>query len=183
MKFDASQLEIDTLLKRAQAQEITLAYVDEAGFSAVHPVTYAWTPIGSSERHLIDAHRGSRLNVLGALLSCGRMIAASYWQTTTADVFAGFLTKLVNDIKKPLTVILDNASIHKAKKIQPLIQELAKRGLTLYFLPPYSPELNRIERLWHKMKHTWLKPKRRDRETLQADVAEIVDNMGTRYVF
>lgn len=111
------------------------------------------------------------------------MIAASYWQTTTADVFAGFLTKLVNDIKKPLTVILDNASIHKAKKIQPLIQELAKRGLTLYFLPPYSPELNRIERLWHKMKHTWLKPKRRDRETLQADVAEIVDNMGTRYVF
>jgi transposase len=183
VKFEAAQLEIAELLKKAQAGEITLAYVDEAGFSAVHPVTYAWTPVGKDERHQIDAQRGSRLNVMGALLSCGRMIATSYWQNTTADVFAGFLTKLLNETKKPLTIILDNARIHKAKKIQSVIEELAKRGLTLYFLPPYSPELNRIERLWHKMKYTWLKPKNRDRDTLMADVTEIVDNFGSRYVF
>jgi transposase len=183
VKFEAAQVEIAEMVKKAKAQEITLAYVDEAGFSAVHPVTYAWTPIGSDERHLIDGNRGNRLNVMGALFSCGKVIAATYWKTSTADVFAGFLAKLVNDIKKPMTVILDNASIHKAARIRPLIKELAQRGLTLYFLPPYSPELNRIERFWHQMKHTWLKPKRRDRETMQTDVDEILDNIGTKYVF
>ena len=84
---------------------------------------------------------------------------------------------------KPITVILDNASIHKSKEIQPLVELLKRRGLTLYFLPPYSPELNRIERLWHKVKHTWLVPKCRDKQTLEADVEEIMDNFGFKYQF
>ena len=29
-------------------------------------------------------------------------------------------------------------------------------GVKLYFLSPYSPELNRIETLWHLMKHKWM---------------------------
>ena len=37
-----------------------------------------------------------------------------------------------------------------------MLKLLAQRGLKLYFLPPYSPELNRIEKLWHKMKYTWM---------------------------
>ena len=46
-----------------------------------------------------------------------------------------------------------------------------------------SPELNRIERLWHKVKHTWLVPKCRDKQTLEADVEEIMDNLGFKYQF
>ena len=157
-----------------------LAYVDEAGFSQVHPNRSAWTPVG--ERHLIDANRGQkRLNVLAALLSSGEVFSARLWQTTTADLFAGFLGLLKEHVAKPLTVILDNASIHKAKAIRPVLKLLKAQGMTLYFLPPYSPELNRIEKLWHKMKYTWMEAKRRDKETLEADVVNILDNFGKEF--
>ena len=72
----------------------------------------------------------------------------------TALLFVGFLGLLVEHVGKPLVVILDNASVHKAKEIEPLLKVLQGKGLKLYFLPPYSPELNRIEKLWHKMKST-----------------------------
>jgi transposase len=47
---------------------------------------------------------------------------------------------------------------------------LKKQGVTLYFLPPYSPELNRIEKLWHLMKYTWMNVKCRDSKTVETDV-------------
>ena len=43
-------------------------------------------------------------------------------------------------IAKPITVILDNASIHKAKSERDIVEDLKKQGLTLYALPRYSPE-------------------------------------------
>jgi hypothetical protein len=95
--------------------------------------------------------------------------------------FGGFLGLLLECSGKPLTVILDNASIHKAKEIQPLLAFLKGKGLTLYFLPPYSPELNRIEKLWHKMKYEWMAFKARSAALLEADVTEILDGFGSKY--
>lgn len=136
---------------------------------------------------MIEAKRGKRLNVLAAMMSNGDLLSAKYWQTTTADLFAGFLGLLHEYIErcagKPITIIVDNASIHKAKSIQPVIELLKSKGMNLYFLPPYSPELNRIERLWHKMKYTWLTPKCRDPKMLEADVGEILTNFGDGYKF
>ena len=87
----------------------------------------------------------------------------------TAVLFAAFLGLLVQHVGKPWVVILDNASVHKAKAIQPMLKLLAQRGLKLYFLPPYSPELNRIEKLWHKMKYTWMAFKARDAKVISAN--------------
>jgi len=90
-----------------------------------------------TKRHLIEAKRGKRLNVIAAMISTGELFSAKYWQTTTSDAFIGFLGMLKDHVGKPMTVILDNASIHKAKSIQPMIELLKSQGLTLYFLPPY----------------------------------------------
>ena len=117
------------------------------------------------------------------MLSTGKIIAAKLWQSTTSEAFGGFLALLMKSVGKPLTLILDNASIHKAKDIQPLIKFLEKQGLTLYFLPPYSPELNRIEGLWHKIKHTWMAAKCRNSAMLEADIEEIISNYGTKYKY
>jgi transposase len=43
---------------------------------------------------------------------------------------------LLKHVGKPLTVILDNASMHTAKAIKPMLEQLRQKGLTLYFLPP-----------------------------------------------
>ena len=158
---------------------MVLAYCDEAGFSQVHPNRSAWTPIG--KRHLIPAIRGKRLNVLAAMLSTGELFSAKIWQSTTAEIFSGFIGLLKKHVLKKMTVIVDNASIHKAKAARPLMEILETQGVKFYFLPPYSPELNRIEKLWHLMKYTWMSVKSRDSKTLEADVDEILDNFGSKY--
>ncbi|MBN8497454.1 transposase [Accumulibacter sp.] len=63
---------------------------------------------------------------------------------------------LLESISRPLTVILDNASIHKRKEIRPLLTFLEQKGFTLFFLPPYSPEFNLVEKLWPTMKYEWM---------------------------
>ena len=135
------------------------------------------------QRHLIEAKRGKQLNVMAALLSTGEVFSAKYWETTTADIFGGFLGLLTQHVGKPIKLIIDNASIHRAKALKPVIEHLKMQGLTIYFLPPYSPELNKIERFWHKIKHTWMIPKYRDAKTLEADVEEIFNNFGSKYCF
>jgi transposase len=179
--FRQAAVEIAALREQAAAGEIELAYADEAGFACVHPNRSAWTPVGG--RHLIEAKRGKRLNVLGALLSSGKLFSAKLWTRVNSDLFVGFLGLLREEVGKPLTVILDNASIHKAKATRHVVEYLKKQGVTLYFLPAYSPELNRIERLWHKMKHTWMEVKCRTQEMLEADVSDILDNFGIKYKF
>jgi len=56
-------------------------------------------------------------------------------------------------------VILDNARIHTARKVKQLLETWQERGLFIFYLPPYSPHLNIIERLWKEIKQGWLKPK------------------------
>jgi hypothetical protein len=70
-----------------------------------------------------------------------------------------------------------------AKASQPIIKYLGEHGLKLYFLPPYSPEPNRIERLWHKMKYTWMAVKCRNSVDLEADVDYIISDFRTTYKF
>ena len=86
-------------------------------------------------------------------------------------------------VGKPLVVILDNASVHKAKATQSMLKLLQQRGLKLYFLPPYSPGLNRIEKLWHKMKYEWMAYKAREAHTLVTDEEEILTGLGKTYLF
>lgn len=78
------------------------------------------------------------------------------WHTVNGLWFFGFLMGLKERVSKPLVVILDNASIHTAKAMQPYWDLLEEKGLRFYCLPPYRPELNWIEILWKKMKYEWL---------------------------
>jgi transposase len=142
--------------------------IDGAGFAQTRPNTGAWTPAG--ECHAATAVRGQRLNTIGALLSTGALLTAKRWERTTAERFAGFLGLLVEPVGKPLTAIVDNASVHTAKAIKPTREQLKQKGLTLYFLPPYSPELNRVEILWRKLKYGWLAFKTCDSKTLGANL-------------
>ena len=59
-------------------------------------------------------------------------------------------------LEYPTVVVLDNASIHKSKAVEAKMEEWERRGMTLYFLSTYSPELNLIEILWRKIKYEWM---------------------------
>ena len=59
--------------------------------------------------------------------------------------------------------------------------ELKLKGIRLYFLPPYSPELNRIEKLWQQMKYVWISVKGQTIDILNQDVSYILDNFGNKF--
>ena len=54
---------------------------------------------------------------------------------------------------RPCVVALDNASAHTSKAVKAALPALAAAGVAVYYLPPYSPELNRIEELWRQVKY------------------------------
>ncbi len=60
---------------------------------------------------------------------------------------------LIKELNYGQYVVLDNASFHKSQKIQDLIESV---GCRVIFLPPYSPELNPIEKFWANMKR-WIR--------------------------
>jgi len=62
---------------------------------------------------------------------------------------------LIKELKPGQAVIMDNASFHKSQKTKDLIESV---GCRLIFLPPYSPDLNPIEKFWANMKR-WIKEK------------------------
>ncbi|WP_051299724.1 IS630 family transposase [Methylobacter luteus] len=167
------------MIQQAQAGEIELAYVDEAGFAPQPPNRSAWTKRG--ETHAVTAKRAQRLNVIGALLSSGELMLAKLWKSVNGLWFFGFLMALVERINKPLVVILDNASIHTTKKLAPYWELLKNKGMQFYFLPPYSPELNRIEMLWYKMKYEWLPFKSFTPAELEQAIDEITVGFGSQY--
>ncbi len=69
-----------------------------------------------------------------------------------AEIFLHFLKNVLEQYPDGKTVmILDNAKIHHAKLLQSFLEENKER-LELVFLPPYSPNLNKIEELWGWMK-------------------------------
>jgi transposase len=184
VRYEEAKVDIGKLRDRAAKNEIVLAYVDEVGFSQIHPNRSAWTSVGDC--HLIEATRGKRLNLLGAILSTGKFLAYKFWQTCDQDLFKCFLDKLKDiryELQKPLYIILDNASIHTSKVVKEMANFLKAHDVHLYFLPPYSPELNRIEKLWHQIKYSWMDVKKRDAETLEQDVEDIIQGYGSKYKF
>ena len=75
---------------------------------------------------------------------------------TTKEVFKTYLQKMLLPVikNKNMTIILDNAAFHKGKDIKELIE---KSGNKIKYLPPYSPDLNPIEKKWAKIKKLYRK--------------------------
>ncbi len=79
-------------------------------------------------------------------------------ESITADKVVSFLDTFSFRVSKNTFVVLDNASIHRNHKIRELRAVWEKRGLFLFYLPPYSPHLNIVETLWRILKGKWIRP-------------------------
>jgi transposase len=74
--------------------------------------------------------------------------------TCNTDLFNKWVEHfLIKELKAGQVVIMDNASFHKSQKTKELIESVSCK---LIFLPPYSPDLNPIEKFWANMKR-WIK--------------------------
>jgi putative transposase len=134
---------------------LKLVYLDECGFSPSLPTGYSWALPGERKRVRYEYPQGRRVNALAAyepLAPAPWLDAVPFERTLTSDDLLAYLRALPA-AAVPRVVVLDNASLHVSRVTKAARPELAKRGIYLYYLPPYSPELNRIEAAFKQVKH------------------------------
>jgi|TARA_B110000263_G_C15238051_1_gene477973 transposase len=159
---------------------LDLVYFDEAGFSLDPCVPYAWQPIGETLE--IPASKGKRLNVLGFLNTDNDFTPFCIESSVTTDIVIGCFDLFSETIAGKTVVIMDNAPIHTSQAFQEKIPLWEKKGLSLQFLPGYSPELNLIEILWRFIKYRWLPLSAYlNFDALVEAVEEILMNVGSKY--
>jgi transposase len=79
--------------------------------------------------------------------------AVPFERTLTSDDLLAYLRDRLPAASTPRVVVLDNAGIHTSKVVKAARPGLARQGIYLYYLPAYSPELNRIEPVFKQVKH------------------------------
>ncbi len=105
--------------------------------------------------------QGRRVNVLAAYRPDGPRPRLKWWsaaRTWTGADLLRFLGELPAS-QRPRVVVLDNAGLHTSRAVRAARRELSRAGVYLYYLPPYSPELNRVEAVFRQVKYQRM-PKR-----------------------
>jgi len=140
--------ELAPRLAEAQAGERAVFFVDAAHFVLAPFLGFLW----SFTRVFVQAPSGrQRFNVLGALNAVTHEVAMVTNDTyiTSVQVCELLARLAASGLSVPITIVLDNARYQRCRLVQACA---ARLGIELLFLPPYSPNLNLIERLWKFVK-------------------------------
>ena len=172
------ETKLKPVLAAAQAGEGHVFFVDAAHFVFGTFLGYLW----SFTRIFVRAASGrQRFNVLGAWNAVTRqLVAVTNTTVVNTETMSELLRKIaVLGLTGAITLVLDNARYQHNAAVKALASQL---GITLLFLPSYSPNLNLIERLWKFTKRRALygryHPKFAD---FQAAIQEILDGIPTTY--
>lgn len=148
------------LLKQwAEAGEVCLKYLDESGCCCESSTEYAYNQRGKQKRVHQRQPRGRRVNIWGVwqpqvgfdyALMIGSLKTPTFlqlmdWQGAKAEAHFKLTRQLT-------VIVLDNASVHRSRLTQERLKLWQQQGLLLFFLPPYNPQMNRIEDQWLHLK-------------------------------
>jgi transposase len=172
--------QLQSTLDEAKQGKRTVLFVDAAHFVMGAFLGMVWCFV----RLLLPSASGrKRHNVLGAYDPITHeAITVTNDTYINQDVFCEFLDKIANAYAssgRPITLILDNARYQKCQSVANKAKEL---NIELLYLPPYSPNLNLIERLWRFVKKQVLYSKHYDRfDTFRNSINTCMSDLGTRF--
>ena len=137
------------LMSKAKASKLTLLFLDGSHF--VMGCDFLGYIYGKTRRFIKTFSGRKRYNVLGALnFVTKKVTVVTNDAYITALEVCEMLRKVATEYAgRPVYIILDNARYQKCEIVTSLAMEL---GITLHYIPPYSPNLNLIERLWKHVK-------------------------------
>ena len=138
-------------------KHIDIFYGDESGFSLNSCIPYGWQYPG--EPVCVCPIRSKRINVLGLMSSDNRLAVFQKEGSIKTDFVVESIDKWAQTLTKPTVMVLDNGPVHVSKHFLAQLQRWQQQDLFIFFLPKYSPHLNKIETLWRKIKYEWLKDK------------------------
>lgn len=180
-EYAEKKARLTELKKLEDAGEINLDYLDETGFCLIPVVPYGWQNIG--EYLSIDSSRSKRLNVLGIMSRKNHLETYVSTQSINSDVIVACIDTFFSVIDLPTVIVVDRASIHTSATMFERLEEWKERGLTIFELPAYSPELNLIEILWRFIKYEWIEIDAYSSwQSLVLSVEKILREFGDNYV-
>jgi len=172
---------LDKLKEMAKAGQCRLLYLDETGFCASPPVQRGWSPVG--QPHCIVPLTHCRRSVLGAFDFAANTL---HHRVTAQSIKRGTVTEFVEQLvelpdERVTVIVLDNASIHHGIDQAILHRWLVEHKTLLFYLPPYSPELNVIEMVWRHAKYHWRRFVNWSRESIDAEIEQLLSEYGNKY--
>jgi transposase len=149
--------------KLRQIGEQRKVYLDEAGFDNREDYDYGYSPRGERCYALKCGKKRERTSWISALKEGKIFAPLTIEGSCNRDLFEAWLAKsLIPKLNPGDIIILDNASFHR-ETIREIVEEA---GCELWYLPAYSPDLNKIENWWAVLK-TWMKQRLNEFESVQ----------------
>ena len=131
----------------AKWERAEIYFEDESGVRSDLHSGKTWAPQGETPIVRVTGQRLS-LNMISAISPRGALRFMVVKGGVGAKVFIGFLKRLTHGQRRPLHLIVDGHPSHRAKAVKEYVDSLEGR-LKLFFLPPYSPELNPDKLVWN----------------------------------
>lgn len=149
-----------------------LKFLDEAGSNLAMTRLYGRGTPGARVVETVPQNYGENITMLASLTLSGIEAPMTINGAVDGAVFKVYVEEVLGPtLKAGDVVVMDNLRVHKVAGIKQLIEE---RGAKLIYLPPYSPDLNPIEKCWSKIKTYLRKAKARTREELEQALREVL---------
>ena len=136
---------------RARDQKADIFFGDEAGVRSDFHSGKTWATRGKTP---VVGTTGARFgcNMISAISPKGAMRFMLVKDKINADVFVDFLKRLMHNWPRSIFLIVDGHPVHKSVAVSKFVTSTEGR-LQIFYLPPYSPELNPDEQVWNHLKN------------------------------
>ena len=129
----------------AKKEKAEIHWGDETGINSDGYNVKGFAPKGKTPVVLLTAKR-NKINMISSITNRGKVRFMLYRESMTAKVLIKFMSRLIKDSPRKVFLILDNLRVHHSKVVQKWIKTNEEK-IKVFFLPPYSPEINPDEYL------------------------------------
>ena len=127
-----------------------IVFIDESGFAHGMPRTHGYALKGKRCYGIHDWGAKGRTNAIGALVGKAFLTVALFSANINTDIFTQWVKQdLLPKLPPGCVIVMDNAAFHKGKDMK---KDIENENHILEYLPPYSPDLNPIEKKWAQEK-------------------------------
>lgn len=137
--------EYPAIQQRAKQEDAEIAWGDESGVRSDAQVGRGYAPSGETPEIRLNTQR-ARLNYIASIDNQGTVRFMLYTQKLTSLVFILFLERLIAKRTRKLMWIVDRHPVHRSQAVQQWLAQ-HRQVIELFYLPPYSPQLNPVEYL------------------------------------
>src|SRR3990172_3927203 len=142
--------------KNAARLAAHLIFIYESGFLLIPSVRKTWSPVGQTPL-VHHRYRHDRISAISGIAVSPKRFHCTlychlYEDNIQGDEVVLFLRHLLRQIPGHLVVLLDNGKTHRGDSVEELLAHTSRLHLEPF--PPYAPELNPDEGVWHHLKST-----------------------------